>query len=933
LDDRSEIELLKAAYEREKQARNREKLARKEAEKILEEKSFKFYEINKELNNLNINLSRFPDDNPTPIMSFSGDECVLIYTNKPGRRITNFIDANENLHSKIAFEEKLKNSYAKKEKLQFELKVNNVVYLISTVPNHSSNYVNLYGTDISYIKDAEQEIANTNIRLSTIITNLNAGILVESNKQIITLCNQKFCDLFSLPVTFDQLIDQNCSNSAEQVKNLFKEPEKFIDRINKITTAKLPVFSDVLEMVNGNILERDFMPIYFENKINGYIWQYRDITLEKKQANLTKQSEEKYRGILENMNLGLLEVGIEDEIIKAYPKFCELTGYDENELLGKSAIKMLLPDELKSVMSEEYKKREDGKSGVYEIQIKKKNDDLIWVIIGGAPFYNLDGELGGTIGIHLDITERKLMEQELRVSKLHAEQSSRAKEQFLANMSHEIRTPINGINGMARLMQGTILSEEQDGYISAIRTSVDNLSIIINDILDVSKIEAGKMTFENIGFNLKETLKQALRLIDLKAEEKGILLATNIDASIPEVVISDPTRINQVIINLLSNAVKFTTEGIVILNCSLVDKIGDKVRLKFEVIDTGIGIGKEKIEHVFENFSQEDVSTIREFGGTGLGLTISQQIVKLLDGELCVNSEKGKGSTFYFIIDLKVGTLADIPQKKSLPISELSLESVLNKKVLLVEDNRINQILTTNILKKWKMVVDLAVNGEMAIDKLKEQSYDVILMDMQMPIMGGMEAASIIRKELKLTTPIIALTAKAILGIKEDCLEIGMNDYISKPFDHSELFNKILNVINGEASLMYSEKEAVADQENYVSSKEELINVDNQLYDLTKLEKATGGDQAFMDHMIQVFLEDTPKDVEAMGSALNATDYEKVSDIAHQIKPSIRHMCIDQLLEAARSVELWEDKDEVMIEKTQQFMTNISLAITQIQDR
>lgn len=414
----------------------------------------------------------------------------------------------------------------------------------------------------------------------------------------------------------------------------------------------------------------------------------------------------------------------------------------------------------------------------YSTKIEMKRNDEIGTLV--RSFNNMLKEI--------DIQNNALVR-----SKLKAENSSKAKEQFLANMSHEIRTPLNGIEGMTKLLEGTGLDEEQKKYVSAINISSGNLMIIINDILDISKIEAGKLTVEEVGFNLKYSCEKTMETLWFKAKGKDIVLEHNFDENISEVLIGDPTRINQVIINLISNAIKFTEKGFVRLNCDLIEKTDKFNRIRFEVVDSGIGIAKDKLEKIFESFSQEDDSTTRKFGGTGLGLSISRQLVELFNGRLDVSSVKGEGTSFYFTIELPVGTKEIIGKSDevlSLPVS------VEGKKVLLVEDNEINQFLASTILKKWKMNVEVANNGLIALNMLKEEEYDIILMDIQMPVMGGLEAAREIRNKLKLETPIIALTANAIKGDDDKCLEVGMDDYVSKPFDHSILFNKILKLIN-----------------------------------------------------------------------------------------------------------------------------------------
>lgn len=414
----------------------------------------------------------------------------------------------------------------------------------------------------------------------------------------------------------------------------------------------------------------------------------------------------------------------------------------------------------------------------YSTTIKMERDDEIGVLV--KSFNKMLKEI--------DIQNRALMR-----SKLKAEKSSKAKEQFLANMSHEIRTPLNGIEGMTKLLEGTILDEEQKKYMSTINISSGNLMIIINDILDVSKIEAGKLTVEEVDFDLKNSCGITIETLAFKAKSKNISLEHNFDKNISEVLIGDPTRINQVIINLINNAIKFTEKGFVKLNCSLIEKTENSNKIRFEVVDSGIGIARNKLDKIFESFSQEDDSTTRKFGGTGLGLSISRQLVELFNGKLEVSSVKGEGTSFYFTIELPIGIKEKIDIGGEILDLPVSLD---NKRVLLVEDNEINQFLASTILKKWKMEVDIAENGLEALNMLKRKTYDVILMDVQMPVMGGLESTRNIREKLKLETPIIALTANAIKGDDDKCFNAGMDDYVSKPFDHSILFNKILKLIN-----------------------------------------------------------------------------------------------------------------------------------------
>lgn len=400
-----------------------------------------------------------------------------------------------------------------------------------------------------------------------------------------------------------------------------------------------------------------------------------------------------------------------------------------------------------------------------------------------------------------DITSIKLNEMALEEATKLANEAKEHQSQFLSNMSHEIRTPMNGILGMTRLLQETELTKEQRKYMEAIFTSADNLMVIINEILDFSKIESGKLTIEKVPFNLSELSNMWEQTLKVKADEKAIGFYITKSADVPNNLIGDPTRLNQIIFNLMGNAIKFTEEGEVNLDILLKEKKEDEVLLQFDIKDTGIGIPSNKIRSIFSSFSQANSGITRKYGGTGLGLTITRQLIDFQEGSIWVESEVDSGSTFSFTLSYlidKDGKFISSDQ----PLIETKIETSLTElNVLLVEDHDINQMLAIAVLEGWGCNVDLAVNGKEALDKVTIKDYDIVLMDIHMPVMDGYESTNKIRNNLKNRTPIIAMTASALMGDNQKCFDVGMNDYISKPFDPDLLLKKITNqIIKNEAT-------------------------------------------------------------------------------------------------------------------------------------
>ncbi|WP_343855410.1 PAS domain-containing hybrid sensor histidine kinase/response regulator [Fulvivirga kasyanovii] len=394
-----------------------------------------------------------------------------------------------------------------------------------------------------------------------------------------------------------------------------------------------------------------------------------------------------------------------------------------------------------------------------------------------------------------DYLEKRVVERtaELSKAKQDAENASKEKDKFLANMSHEIRTPMNAIIGMAQLLNSTPLTTEQKKYVNSINSASDTLLSLINDILDFSKIEAGMIDFENNPFSIHNAVHEVLNITSFKCENSPVSLDKDIDPQVPETLSGDKYRLNQILLNLLSNAVKFTPEGEIKLMVKVKGTDGQKVILQFNVKDTGIGIPSEKIKSIFDGFTQASSDTTRKYGGTGLGLTIVKSLVELQQGQLSVKSKEGSGSEFIFTLPFE---RTDNKEKHSVSHKKPVEKDLSKLNILVVEDNELNQFLIQSLLQKYNARVKVASDGVEAMETLNKMTFDIILMDIQMPNMDGYEATQKIRANFKQSIPIIAMTAHALVGEKEKCQNAGMNDYITKPIRINDLINCIKKVIN-----------------------------------------------------------------------------------------------------------------------------------------
>ncbi len=541
-----------------------------------------------------------------------------------------------------------------------------------------------------------------------------------------------------------------------------------------------------------------------------------------------------------------------------------------------------------------------AKGFVADYPLTIKDGELTDVLFNGSVYKDDRGNVLGAVVVARVITEQKRIEKELTEAKEFAELATKiaeeakrkaetatgiaedavkAKQQFLSNMSHEIRTPMNAIIGFTKVVLKTNLSVKQKEYLTAIKISGDALIVLINDILDLAKVDAGKMTFEQTPFKMALSISAMLHLFETKIMEKNLLLIKEYDSKIPEVLVGDPVRLHQIILNLVSNAVKFTSEGEIIVSVRLQNEDDEKVYIEFAVSDTGIGISEDKIGKIFENFAQASSNTSRLYGGTGLGLAIVKQLVKAQGGDISVKSKLGKGSIFSFALSFQ--KTKDETELET-GMAEMDTE-IKNIKVLVVEDMALNQLLMKTLLDDFGFEWDIASNGKIALEKLEIKSYDIILMDLQMPEMNGFEATEYIRNQLNSKIPIIALTADVTTVDLAKCKAVGMNDYIAKPIDERLLFQKIAELVKKPMLIKYKKQEQDSD--------DQLKKI--KCIDLSYLISRTKSDPKLMMEMISLYLEQTPPLIAAMKQSLKDKDWILLQAAAHKMIPSFSIMGIN----------------------------------------
>lgn len=704
---------------------------------------------------------------------------------------------------------------------------------------------------------------------------------------------------------------------------------KFNNNENDLLTTRMKETKEGFINVIVTVITSIFISIIFI--LVALYFYLRDNKIRIKSEREVKESELRLRGFLNALPLGILVVDAKGKAYYANKKSKEILGRDiadntarnfirDGHSLFEAGTERPYPlDKMPAVRA----LQGESEICVEDMEVLK-DQKRIPVRINASPVYDSDGNIVYSIQAFEDITEAKLAAQELLKAKQVAEDALLLKEAFLANMSHEIRTPMNAIIGFTDILAKRNLGSQEREYIKAIKGSGENLLRIINDILDISKIEANMMIFEDHPLSIRELFKSLHTMLMSKAQEKKLDLLFIAGTDIPNIVLGDPTRLTQILINLVSNALKFTNKGNITVFANVKTETAEHYHIEFVVKDTGIGIPVEKLQNIFERFRQAEPHTTRNYGGTGLGLSIAKQLVELQGGQISIQSRVNIGSVFTFVIPFKKAIhLQDFKEETVLRIDK----DVLSKlKVLLVEDNPINVKLVLSLFAEQGISADEAENGQIALDLLKTKTYDVILMDMEMPVLNGYETTRIIRKEMRSQVPIIAMTAHAMAGEREKCIQLGMDDYISKPISEQILFEKIFK--HG----------AVKEQVLALSSSSEITHMSvpngEKVSDLSLLVELMRGKKDAIKETLDIFIKQVNDDIPIILTAVEKQDYATIKNYAHRLKSSVSMMGIntlEQIFSEMESLSKVSMNIEKIAQLSQQMKAVFAVALVEIQ--
>ncbi len=726
-------------------------------------------------------------------------------------------------------------------------------------------------------KEIQDELEQSEEKYKTVIDNIAEGLVITDLDDNLIFINEQMCKLAGCKVG-DVLGVKVCEAFV---------PEQFWEEYRHKTLSRKRgeggQYEIPLKYKDGTLWDAFVIASPYKNKngdVIGTIGAIIDITKRKKEKQVIIESQEKLQLVL-NTSLDAIVTIDDNSKVTDWNHVAEnIFGYSRNEAIGKTLHSLIIPERMRNAHEKGMGRFMKSQKGVMmnkriEIIAIRKSGQEFPVELSVSPI-KIQGKFFYSAFMQ-DITQRKENENALIEAKQTAEKARNIERQFLAHMSHEIRTPMNAVIGMTYLLSQSDLTVEQKEYLEALQFSADSLMEIISDILDLSKIEAEEIEFDARPFSLQNILDSLQRTYRFRVQGKNISVEIHIDDNIQTQIIGDRTRLNQILGNLLNNASKFTSEGYIGVNVVLEEVDNDMYWVNFQVYDTGIGISEENLGKIFESFKQASAGTHGEYGGTGLGLSIVKQLVELQGGRINVNSEFGKGTMFEVVLPFRNSGISTLNSVENYSYDKGIQDRIQELTILIAEDNPINQKLITSIFMQWGADFDLVSNGKEAIKYSKEKKYDLIFMDINMPVMNGYEAVVELKKDhnnLNHQTPVITLTAAALQEERKRMFKAGVMDFITKPFSPNQLQQTIVNCLDKSINRhkVTIEKAMIPNQK------------DNLLYDLSNLAKFSQHNPDFVYEMLNMFLDQNPKDLDKLDEYLKIKNWAQVKDIAHQMK-------------------------------------------------
>jgi PAS domain S-box-containing protein len=716
--------------------------------------------------------------------------------------------------------------------------------------------------------------------IKDLLFHTNAGLLVTNARHELMWINDILLKQSALIPDVSILLGRPVANVIQYMQEFVVRPRIFRKRIAELAENKKTYYGEEIPLIDGRIIGLDYIPLYHEDQFYGAIWQLTDYSNRIKGL---KKYEVQTGGnplseLMDQFHIVFCEIDTAGDIINFSPYFCRFTGYPEEELRKTNFLDLCLSG--KPQMLNCIKNHRAGilkrTSCTFELEILLRNGLRKWMQCHVSPKEGSHGEIKGGMLLLTEITEQKHIQQELEDAKRIAEQAQLAQQQFLANMSHDIRTPLNAIIGMTFLLEDTPLNEEQGEYVKVLKNASNILLGLLNGVLDFAKIASGKQEIRQREFDLPRLLQSLVETFSFKLNDKPVRLRYYIDPDMDQVLLGDDILLNQILMNLLSNAEKFTAKGEINLRAAISKEYENNIWIEFQVEDTGIGISTEKLMAIFQDFTQADDEIRINYGGSGLGLFICKKLVEMLGGKISVESLPGRGTTFVFSIPF--GITGQSLKKQENPIGSRHAFHTVDARILVVEDNQMNLKYLSSLLNKYGIYFDVATDGKMALKKAKDHYYNLILMDMKLPKMSGLDVAAYIREKetLNVATPIVLVSAAAFQSTVDKAREVGVNELLAKPYTPEQLVN-ILKKYLVEEEMESNEDVAMQDAEDF--------KFDERL-DVEYLNKLYAGNCAYAMSLFEVFLECMESDWEEIDHSLSREDWVALKNLVHKVKPN-----------------------------------------------